>query len=307
MINGTATDVSICEGISDTMVQNIIDNNIGGAVNWKRIKRIGLLGIDEIAIKKGHKDYLTIITSRIGNKNRIIAVLKGKEKATIVEFFRSIPKKKHKTIDAICCDMYEGYVNAAKDVFCKDAPIIIDRFHVAKLYRESLIAVRKIELRKLRRDLSSAQYSELKHAISILVNKNELYSKKDKEHLELLFKHSPTLKLAYKLARKLTGIYNKKHRKKTANKKIHNWVAKVKKSNLTCFNKFIKTLTKHQEYITNYFIDRNTSGFVEGINNKIKVIKRRCYGLTNVKNFFQRIFLDLEGYGIYLKNQTVTA
>ena len=51
--------------------------------------------------------------------------------------------------------------------------------------------------------------------------------------------------------------------------------------------------------ITNYFLDRQTSGFVEGLNNKIKVIKRRCYGILNVKHLFQRIYLDLSGYALF--------
>ena len=51
--------------------------------------------------------------------------------------------------------------------------------------------------------------------------------------------------------------------------------------------------------ITNYFRDRWTSGFVEGLNNKIKVLKRRCYGLTHIGHIFQRIRLDLEGYFIF--------
>ncbi|MCP4977166.1 MAG: transposase, partial [Maribacter sp.] len=68
---------------------------------------------------------------------------------------------------------------------------------------------------------------------------------------------------------------------------------------LTCFNTFLKTLSKQMEPITNYFIDRHNSGFVEGLNNKIKVIKRRCYGLTNIKHLFQRILLDMEGYSLF--------
>ena len=48
--------------------------------------------------------------------------------------------------------------------------------------------------------------------------------------------------------------------------------------------------------ITNYFVDRNNSGFVEGLNNKIKVLKRRCYGIFNLRHLFQRIYLDMEGY-----------
>lgn len=69
----------------------------------------------------------------------------------------------------------------------------------------------------------------------------------------------------------------------------------------------LRTLSKYQDYITNYFIARNTSGFVEGLNNKLKVIKRRCYGIINKKHYFQRIFLDLQGYSLFLKNQADAA
>jgi transposase len=52
--------------------------------------------------------------------------------------------------------------------------------------------------------------------------------------------------------------------------------------------------------MANYFIDRNTSAFVEGINNKAKVLKRRCYGIFNIKHLFQRLHLDISGYQIFL-------
>ena len=70
-------------------------------------------------------------------------------------------------------------------------------------------------------------------------------------------------------------------------------------SGLTCFDGFLKTLHRYWEPITNYFVDLLTSGFVEGFNNKLKVLKRRCYGLTNLDHLFQRIFLDLEGYRLF--------
>jgi transposase len=53
--------------------------------------------------------------------------------------------------------------------------------------------------------------------------------------------------------------------------------------------------------ITNYFLDRSNSGFVEGLNNKIKVLKRRCYGILNLSHLFQRLFLDLEGYRLFAR------
>ncbi len=70
---------------------------------------------------------------------------------------------------------------------------------------------------------------------------------------------------------------------------------------ISCFDKFISTLNKYWNDILNYFHrkQRKNSGFIEGLNNKIKVIKRRCYGIFKIENLFQRIFLDLEGYAMY--------
>ena len=61
------------------------------------------------------------------------------------------------------------------------------------------------------------------------------------------------------------------------------------------------TLEHWLEDIANYFIDRHTSGFVEGFNNKLKVIKRRCYGILNVTHLFQRVQLDLYGYSLFAR------
>ena len=65
---------------------------------------------------------------------------------------------------------------------------------------------------------------------------------------------------------------------------------------LTCFDAFLKTLTNWRDEIVNYFTGRRSSGFVEGLNNKIKTLKRRCYGISRVTTLFQRLYLDLEGY-----------
>ncbi|MCF6777974.1 transposase [Thiotrichales bacterium 19X7-9] len=78
--------------------------------------------------------------------------------------------------------------------------------------------------------------------------------------------------------------------------KIDRWISKVEKSDLNCFNTFIKTLQKHKNSIANYFKNRATSGFVEGLNNKIKVVKRRCYGFFKTESLFQRLMIDLRGY-----------
>ena len=147
-------------------------------------------------------------------------------------------------------------------------------------------------------------YPDLNRA-KILLSKNECYPAKEKKTLEPLFKYSPAIKAAYRLAREFTHIYNSHHKKKTAQHKINQWIEKVQASEVSCFSSFIKTVKKYENQICNYFIRRETSGWVEGMNNKVKVIKRRCYGITNLKHFFQRIFLDLHGYDVFLNKQSV--
>jgi transposase len=80
---------------------------------------------------------------------------------------------------------------------------------------------------------------------------------------------------------------------------IKGWMKQVRDSGLSCFDSFLVTLENWLDEITNYFVSRLTSGFVEGFNNKVKVLKRRCYGMTNLKHFFQRLYLDLEGYRLF--------
>ena len=83
---------------------------------------------------------------------------------------------------------------------------------------------------------------------------------------------------------------------KSGRRAIRRWMAAVRKSGLDCFDKFLTTLENRMEIITNYFISRSSSGWVEGLNNKIKVLKRRSYGIKNLGHLFGRIWLDLRGY-----------
>jgi transposase len=80
---------------------------------------------------------------------------------------------------------------------------------------------------------------------------------------------------------------------------LRDWQAQVRACGLTCFDRFLGTLPRYWNEITNYFVDLQTSGFVEGLNNKLKVLMRRCYGLRNLDHLFQRLFLDLEGYRLF--------
>jgi len=307
LVNSTVVDVAIKENLGADAVEGVLERRVAAKVNWEHFKKIELLGIDEISLKKGYQDFVTLITSRADNKTKILAVIKGREKLKIKAFLCSIPKHLKRTIVGICCDMYDGYVNAAKESFDEKIPVIVDRFHVAKLYRKCLVKLRKNELARLRRVLAKEEYQSLKYAIAILKRNKEFATQEEGKILESLFKHSPALKTAYKLCCQLTGIYNSRIGKRKANRKINEWIAKVETSGINYFKTFVSTLEKYKTEIVAYFKGRYTSGFVEGFNNKAKVLKRRCYGIFNENNLFRRLFLDCSGYEIFQSQQGLRA
>ena len=299
LVNSTLEDVATKEKVSTDTLERALQQSVSEKVDWARFKTLDLIGIDEISVKKGYKNYRTIITSKSSQKVRILAVLEGRKKATVKGFFKSIPPKLKGTIQGVCCDMYDGYIYAILEAL-KGVPVIIDRFHVAKLYRKCLVKLRQSELSRLRKTLASKTYKSLKTAIAILRRNTEVVKKEERKELEILFNHSPKLRAGYRLCRSITSIYNSKFGHKRALRGFKEWGDKVAQSDLLCFDGFVQTLTRYQEHIVNYFKGRHTSGFVEGFNNKIKTMKRRCYGISNEKSLFRRLFLDTEGYAVFL-------
>lgn len=294
--NSTVADVELKEAVGYEAIMGVLERRIAMRVDWSGLKHLPVVGVDEVALKKGHRDYVVIVTARLGEQSVLLAVLENREKATVKAFFSSIPKRLRKQLRVVCTDMYEGFINAAKEVFSKQAKVVIDRFHVAKLYRGGVDGLRNSELRRLKKQLPEAEYKRLKGAMWALRRSLQNRTEEDARLLRRLFKHSPLLEAAYYASGILTDIFNRASSKRSARYQIRRWIGLVKGSGLNCFDRFLKTLDKWMEEILNYFVDRHTSGFVEGLNNRIKVIKRRCYGIFNVGHLFQRIFLDLGNY-----------
>ena len=295
LVNSTVADVSRKSGVDYHTVAHLIDRYIETEVDFSAIQSLGVLGLDEISMKKGYRDFVTLITYRIDDQVNILGVVKGREKSNIIQFLRTIPKPLHCTIRAVCCDLYEGYMNACSEVFDKAIPIVADRFHVSRLYRKSLINLRKSELKRLKKELTSEEYTALKPAISLLRKQKDHFTSEEKPVIDPLFSLSPKLKKGYQLSRELSGIFDSHISPELAKEKMAEWVDTVTASELNCFNRFIKTLVRYQTPITNYFIARNNSGFVEGFNHRVKVLKRRCYGLSNEVKLFQRLLIDTIG------------
>ncbi len=300
LVNSTIEDVRVKEGLGYDAVEGIVERNISTKVDWGEFEKLDVLGIDEIALKKGHQDYVVPITARLDDgRLKILTVLPDRKKKTVKKFLRSIPQRLRETIHTVCLDMWKHYIAAVEEVFGDEVDITVDRFHVAKKYREAADKLRKKELRRLKKELSEDDYKELKGIMWTYRKKKGDLSPDEADLLKRFFAYSPDSEKAYNLRQELTAIFEQPLSKKEATEKIKDWCNQVKESGLTCFDAFLTTLDNHFDYITNYFIKRLNSGFVEGFNNKIKVIKRRCYGIFNVAHLFQRIFLDLEGYRLF--------
>lgn len=299
LVNSTVEDISQKEGLPYEKVAGVLERRIASKVDWAAIEGIEILGLDEIALKKGHRDYVTLVTGRMKvGENRILGVLAGHEKAEVLDFLRSIPLRIAESVQSVCCDLWEAYTEAAREVL-PSARIVADRFHVARHYRDAADEVRKHEQHRLKKELPKAEYEKLNGSYRAYRKNAEDLSKEERKVLRRFFKHSASAKQAYLLREQLTAIFNMNLSKKQAQSKIRGWMQKVQNSGLKCFENFLKLLGKWWEEITNYFIRRENSGFVEGFNNKVKILKRRCYGIFNLNHLFQRIYLDLNGYQLF--------
>jgi len=294
--NSTVVDVSRELDISEETVTGVIDRWMSTEVNWEQFDRIEIVGIDEIALKRGHHDYVTLVTVPLEPVGvEVLGVLADRQKETVADFLASIPTRLKVTIKRVCSDMYQGFVNAAQDQL-PWAKIVVDRFHVAQAYRDCADTVRKQEVKRLQQELSQAEYEQIKGAMWPFRNSPQDLKDEEQKLLERLFAYSPKLEQAYRLREELTQIFERDYTKGGAKCAIRAWCKQVRKSGIKAFDSFLGTVETWLDKIANYFLDRLTSGFVEGFNNRVKVLKRRCYGIFDVDRIFQRLTLDINGY-----------
>ncbi len=145
LVNSTIQEVCLKEEVGYEAIMGIMDRYMEREINWEDLTQGDVLGLDEISLKKGHRDFVAIITGRVATATVIVGVLPDRKKAPVKALLRGIPQRLRQTIHAVCSDMYEGFVHAAKEVFGKRVKIVIDRFHVAKLYRRGLDKLRQQE------------------------------------------------------------------------------------------------------------------------------------------------------------------
>jgi len=295
LINSTVSDVSRKLGVSEDVVTGPLKRWVSCEVDWSDFSDLKVIGIDEIALKRGHDDFVVLITVPTPDGVEILAVLPDRKKQTVSNFLASIPMHLKQSIERVCSDMYRGFTNAIQEQL-PEAKIVIDRFHVAKGYRSCADAVRKQEVKQLKKELSKDEYEQIKGAMWPFRKRPEYLKNQEWELLERLFAYSPKLEQTYQFREELTALFDSDYSKSGAKCALRAWCKRVRGSGLTAFDSFMTTLESRLDEISNYFLERLTSGFVEGFNNRVKVMKRRCYGIFNIKHIFQRLNLDLNGY-----------
>lgn len=307
LVNSTVSDASICCQVGYDAVEGCIDRHVDKTIDWQQVAPFATLGLDEIALRKGHQNFVCVVTA-LNSEGRVmvLAILPDRRKQTVLDFLLSIPVAFKQGIERVCSDMYDGFINAAKEAL-PGVEVVIDRFHVAKNYNKGVDDFRKATLKNLKQDLPKATYDTLKG--SMWAFRRHFWDLKETQVARLmeLFAHAPELKQAWLLRHELFLIYQAAYTPAQAEEDINAWIQKVHTSKLTCFDGFIQQLDASRTDILAYFNGRYTSGFVEGLNNKLKVIKRRCFGLLDAGKLFQRIQIDLQARtGLFSIRQNTT-
>jgi transposase len=240
-----------------------------------------LLAVDEVAVHKGHTYLTTVLDLETG---RIVWVGKGRTEATLASFFEELTPQQRQSIEAVVSDMAAGFRRAVEKA-CPHAAQVYDLFHVvAKYSREVVDVVRTEEAKKQdeagRKLIKGSRYLLLK-------NDSNLRESQRKELQELLAANE-TLNTVYVLKDQLKQIWSFRD-PASARKALDQWCALAQESGIPALATFGRNLRRHETGIVNHSLYPLHTGRLEGINNKIKVIKRQAYGFRDDAYFILKI------------------
>jgi transposase len=234
------------------------------------------LGIDEISLRKGKQDFVLILTNL--DTADVVDVLEKRTMAKLSNRLEQLTEQERSQIVQVAIDMWQPYSSVCEELL-PNADITVDRFHVAKAVND--------ELKKLKNQEKKQHPEVIKGAHYPLLKNQEDLTDTQQEKLSEVYETCPTLKVAHRLKECLRHIFEYRSTKEKAISRLQKWSRIAQKEHL--FPKFRKTLSRWLDKIANYFQCRTTSGLVEGINNKIKLIKRRAFGFRNFHSFRLRV------------------
>jgi transposase len=268
-------------------------------LDWKLVKRcdqqalqrefpgtdtrgLRLLAVDEIALKKGHR-YLTVVLDYL--TGRVVWVGEGRRFETLSAFFLLMSEAERAAIEAVAMDMWKPFMKAVK-VHLPNARIVFDLFHVvASYHREVLDAVRKEAYRKTS---DGAERRYIKGSRFLLYTNETNLSEEQRPVLSELLRVNQDIATAYVMRDSLKRIWDARDPWQ-ARRELNTWCRLARESRIPALVSFAKRLRRHGRGIVAHARYPIHTSRLEGVNNKIKVIKRRSYGFHDVSYFVLKV------------------
>jgi len=233
-----------------------------------------VIGIDEVSVRKGH-DY-RIVVSDLVRERPIWFGGKDRSEESMAQCYQWLGAKTGRIRLAVM-DMWKPFRNAT-NVYAPQAAILFDKFHIIRHLGEALDQVRKAEYARLsgrdRRFIKGQKYT--------LLSRRENLTLEGRQALRTLLRANKRLNTAYLLKESFGQLWSYEH-EGWARHFFENWRASLKWQRLKPYEKFADMIDRHWDGIAAYCKPENkvSLGFVEGLNNKIRVIQRRAYGLRD--------------------------
>jgi len=246
----------------------------------EQIKRAGpprpkVIGIDEISIRRGHT--YRIVVSDLERRIPIWFGGKDRSEESMNEFYAYLGAKSSKRIRLAVMDMWKPF-RTSTTRHAPQAAVLFDKFHIIRHLGEALDKVRKTEYARL----TGKSKKFIKGQKYTLLSNRENLSSDGKKNLKLLLGANKRLNTAYILKESFGQLWSYS-REAWARKFFENWKQSLKWQRLKPYEKFAQMIDKHWDGIAAYCEPENkvALGFVEGLNNKVRVIQRRAYGLRD--------------------------
>jgi transposase len=233
------------------------------------------IGIDEISIRKGHT--YRIVVSDLDRMRPIWFGGTDRSEASLDQFYEWLGEKRCKGIELAVMDMWKAFSKSTRH-HAPTAAILFDKFHIVRHLGEALDTVRKQEYARLR----GQDRKFIKGQKYTLLSRHENLSLDGRRALKKLLGANKRLNTAYVLKESFGQLWDYQ-REGWARRFFENWKAALKWQRLKPYEKFAQLIERHWEGIAAYCRPENkvSLGFVEGLNNKIRVIQRRAYGLRD--------------------------
>jgi transposase len=248
-----------------------------GKTSYAGLRR---LAIDEIAVKKGHS-YMTVVLDY--DTGRVVWMGEGRQKDTLDGFFGNMPPTVRNAIVAVAVDMWEPYIQCVKR-WCKNADIVFDLFHVVKAFNKVIDEIRNQEFRGSdtagRATLKGSKYLFLKNWGNLRYE--------ERIRLDDILSMNARLNTVYWLKDLLAHIWTYQ-RVGWARATLAQWCDVARQDGHPALARFAQTLERYQEGILNHCKHPIHTSRLEGVNNKIKVIKRVAYGFHDPQYFALKV------------------